>query len=89
MTLIVSLNFPLNFTSQVSIVCTVLNILIFQTPTEHPSELSTLNGSSKIPKLFHNPSQNMVRSVTAIPDFLYQLILVRFSIAVNKHYDQK
>lgn len=57
-----------NFLSQASIVCTILNILNFQAPTEQFTELWTLKGLSNLKS---NPPQSfqkhMMRSVTTTP----------------------
>ena len=54
MALIEYLLFPLKLYKAGLPLCTVLNILFFQVPTEHPIEVSTLNGFSS-PK-FQSPS---------------------------------
>ena len=76
-----------------SIVCIALKILIFQAPTKQPTELSTLDGSSRLKfqvfqGLKFSPSENKVRSVSAIPYSWYQLVFVRIFMAVMKHCDQ-
>ena len=77
-----------------SIVCIALKILIFQAPTKQPTELSTLDGSSRLKfqvfqGLKFSPSENKVRSVSAIPYSWSQLGCVRIFMAVMKHCDQK
>jgi hypothetical protein len=79
-----------NFTSQASIICTVLNI-IFQASTEHPPELLTPNGSSctKFQSPLDSPPQTWSGCHRNTPLGWYQLVLVRVSILVQTSWGRR
>lgn len=58
----------LDFPQPASILYTALNILIFQVPSEHSTELSTFNGfsSPKVPNSFHRQVCHTVIPTSAI-----------------------
>lgn len=70
-------------TIQASIFCIVFNIIIFQAPTEHFTELSKLNSLSS------SKFQNMVRSGNSsspllVPTFLSEDFLVQQDTVTEK-----